>query len=36
MKIYLAGSHGFEMKEAVKLFLEIEKEDIQELEKVVK
>lgn len=35
MKIYLAGDHaGFEMKEAVKLFLEIEKEDIQkELEK---
>lgn len=35
MKIYLATDHaGFEMKEAVKLFLEIEKDEIQkELEK---
>lgn len=35
MKIYLATDHaGFEMKEGVKLFLEVEKDDIQkELEK---
>lgn len=35
MKIYLATDHaGFEMKEAIKLFLEVEKDDIQkELEK---